>query len=72
MIKFRHLREKMLKSMPPGEHVYDKKISGVTLMIHKQKGKFVTFIDGERLDAYRTQKEAEKMGREFIKQAKGK
>jgi hypothetical protein len=41
-------------------------------MIHKEKGKFVTYIDGERLDAYRTQKEAEKMGREFIKQAKGK
>ena len=40
MIKFRHLREKMLKGMPPGEHVYDKKISGVTLMIHKEKGKF--------------------------------
>ena len=70
-MKFSQLREKMSKGMPPGEHAYDKKISGVTLMIHKEKGKFVTYIDGERLDAYRTQREAEKMGREFIKQAKG-
>ena len=48
MIKFRHLREKMSKGMPPGEHVYDKKINGVTLMIHKEKGKFITYIDNER------------------------
>lgn len=70
-MNFSQLREKISKGMPPGEHAYDKKISGVTLMIHKEKGKFVTYIDGERLDAYRTQREAEKMGREFIKQAKG-
>jgi hypothetical protein len=38
-------------------------------MIHKDKGKFVTYIDNEKLDTYLTQREAEKMGREFIKQA---
>jgi len=69
MIKFRHLREKISKNMPKGDHVFDKKINGVTLMIHKDKGKFVTYIDNEKLDTYLTQREAEKMGREFIKQA---
>jgi hypothetical protein len=32
---------------------------------------FTTYIDNEKLDSYRSQGEAEKMGKEFIKQAKG-
>ena len=31
----------------------------------------VTYIDGDRLDSYRTKKEAEKAASEFIKQYKG-
>ena len=58
--------------MPAGQHVFDTKIGKRELMIHKEKGKFVTYIDMEKLDTYRTQREAEKMGREFIKQYKGK
>ena len=40
-------------------------------MIHKEKGKFVAYIDGDKLDTYRTQREAEKAGMTFIKQYKG-
>ena len=29
MLTFRELREKKLKGMPPGQHVWDKKIKGV-------------------------------------------
>ena len=65
---FSDIREKKMRGMPPGEHVFDTKINRIELMIHKEKGKFVTYIDGDRLDAYRTQKEAEKAGRLFIKQ----
>jgi hypothetical protein len=49
----------------------DKKIGKYHLMIHKDKGVFVVYIDGEKLDSYKSQKEAEKMGSEFIKQYKG-
>ena len=57
--------------MPPGEHVYDKKFGKVELMIHKEKNMFTVYIDREKLDTYKTQKQAEKMGKEFIKQYKG-
>jgi len=72
MLTFNQLVEKMGKRMPAGQHVFDTKIGKRELMIHKEKGKFVTYIDMEKLDTYRTQREAEKMGREFIKQYKGK
>jgi hypothetical protein len=40
-------------------------------VVHKDQNRFVTYVDGDRLDAYRSQKEAEKAGLEFIKQYKG-
>jgi hypothetical protein len=70
MKTFKELREKVQK-MPPGQHIMDKKIGKYHLMIHKDKGVFVVYIDGEKLDSYKSQKEAEKMGSEFIKQYKG-
>lgn len=66
---FAQLREKV--SHPSGKMVFDKKISGVPVMIHKQKNDFVVFIDGDKLDSYSTQAEAEKMAKEFVKQYKG-
>ena len=36
-------------------------------MIHKDLGKFVAYVDGDRLDAYDSQKEAEKAATEFVK-----
>lgn len=57
--------------MPPGEHVADMKIKGVDIMIHKDKGKYIVYIDGDKLDSYATEKEAERMAKEFIKQLKG-
>jgi len=66
---FIEIREKT--KMPPGDHVYDKKIGGSTVMIHKDNKGYVLYIDGEKLDTYKSQKEAEKMGAEFIKQYKG-
>jgi len=56
------------KKMPPGEHVRDFKVDRVSVMIHKDKGKFVAYVDGDRLDAYRSQKEAEKAATQFVKQ----
>ena len=69
MLTFTQLREKMEKGMPPGEHVFDKKVDGKTLMIHKEKGKFCVYIDREKLDTYPTLGMAKKAGTEFIKAA---
>jgi predicted transcriptional regulator len=57
--------------MPPGKHVFGKKIKGIEVMVHADKGKYITYVDGEALDSYRSQKEAEKAGLEFVKQYKG-
>jgi len=67
---FRQLREK-LDRHPSGEMVFNKKIGKMPVMIHKEKAGFVVYIDGDRLDAYKTQREAEKMAKEFVKQYKG-
>lgn len=40
-------------------------------MIHKEKSGFVVYIDGDRLDAYRSQREAEKSAQQFVKNYKG-
>ena len=56
------------KKMPPGDHVSSFKVDRIAVMIHKDKGKFVAYVDGDRLDSYRTQKEAEKAATQFVKQ----
>lgn len=65
---FSQLRE---AKMPPGKHVFDKTVKGVSVMVHFNKGKYITYVDGEALDSYKNQKEAEKAGLEFVKQYKG-
>jgi hypothetical protein len=67
MKTFKSLRESKNK-MPPGEHVFNKKLSGHTVMVHNNKKGFTVYIDGDKLDTYRTQKEAEKMGIAFAKE----
>lgn len=67
---FKDIRE-LAGRHPSGEMVFKKKISGLPVMIHKEKNGFVVYIDGDRLDDYKSQKEAEKMAKEFVKQYKG-
>ena len=69
MKKFKDLRKN--SRMPPGEHVSHTKMGGIDLMIHKDKGKFVVYIDGDKLDTYNSKADAEKFGSQFIKQYKG-
>lgn len=66
MKKFNELRKKM----PPGEHVVDKRIGGIEVMVHKDKGMFVAYVDGDKLDSYRTKREAEKAAETFVKRFK--
>jgi len=62
MKQFKDLREKV---------VYNKKISRIPVKIEKKSNKFIAYVDGDKLDTYTSQKEAEKMAAEFVKQYKG-
>lgn len=66
MKKFKDLNRKM----PPGEHVFDKKIKGVSVMIHKNQNKFDVFIDNDKLDSYPNLATAKKMAMQFVQQYK--
>lgn len=70
MKTFRSLRE-LAGRKPSGQSVFDKKIDSVPVKITKELNGFVVYIDGDRLDSYKTQQQAEKMAKEFIKQYKG-
>jgi len=70
MKTFLELREKLSKGMPPGEHVFDKKINKIELMIHKEKNKFVVYIDRDKFDEFSNLNQAKRAGMEFIKAMK--
>ena len=73
MITFQELREKKIKGMPPGKHVFDTKMKGVSVTIHKKDdGMFCLYLDNEKLDEYPTIARAKKSAEEFVKAAKGK
>lgn len=70
MRTFAQLRE-LTGRKPQGKLVSNKKYGRVQAMVYKERNGFVTYIDGDRLDLYKTQKEAEKAAAEFVKQYKG-
>lgn len=72
MKSFAQLRESLKKGMPPGEHVYDSKVNGYSVMVHKEKNKFVAYIDMEKLDSFNSLNDAKKAAAQFIKMAGGK
>ena len=74
MKTFSQLRERK-SNKPRGDVISDKtlRVKGnrIKVQIRKDMGKFVAYIDGDVLDAYRSQKEAEKAAETFLKQYKG-
>lgn len=69
MKSFVQIREATRKGMPPGEHVYDAKVGKHKVMIHKEKNKFVAYIDMEKLDIFNSLNDAKKAAEQFIKMA---
>ena len=67
----KNILERLSKTRLPGDQVFTKRLGKNHIVIQKVKNAFVVYIDGEMLDSYKTQREAEKMGKEFIKQYKG-
>ena len=72
MKTFLQIREAMKKGMPSGEHVYDAKVGKHNVMVHKEKNKFVAYIDMEKLDTYNSLNDAKKAATDFVKMAGGK
>lgn len=66
MKTFDQLRE-LTGRRPTGQLVLNKKIGRIQIMIYKDRLMFVAYIDGDRLDAYKSKAEAEKAATEFIK-----
>jgi len=71
MKTFKQLRESLTLLESDGPVIWSKKINGVSAKIEKVGTKFKVYIDGDDLDTYNTQKEAESMAMQFIKQYKG-
>lgn len=69
MKSFVQIREATKKGMPPGEHVYDAKVGKHKVMVHKEKNKYVAYIDMEKLDSYNSLNDAKKAAEQFIKMA---
>jgi len=70
MKNFVQIRE-LAGRKPRGQVVFDKRVKPMPVKILKDMGKYVGYIDGDRLDAYKSQKEAEKAIMTFLKQYKG-
>ena len=66
MKSFSSIREATSK----GKVVFKKKINRVDVVITKETGRlpFVVYIDGDKLDAFKNQKDAEKSATETIKE----
>ena len=66
MKSFLQIRESTSK----GKVVFKKKINRIDVVITKDKGRlpFVVYIDGDKLDAFKNQKDAEKSATETIKE----
>lgn len=54
------------KSAPKGNTVMKSKIKGYDVVVNKDKEGFTVYIDGDKLDSYKSKKEAEKMAKSFI------
>jgi hypothetical protein len=65
MKTFQQIRE---AKAPKGEVVFDKKIQKVPVKIVKDKKGFTAYVDGDMLDTFRNQKEAQKAAETIIKE----
>ena len=68
MKTFAQIRE--AKKPVASNTVFSKKILNVPVKINKDGNKFVVIIDGDTLDSYNSQAQAEKMATAFVKQLK--
>tara|TARA_B100000965_G_scaffold352583_1_gene327865 strand:+ start:659 stop:862 length:204 start_codon:yes stop_codon:yes gene_type:complete len=51
--------------------VVSKKIGKIKMSVMKEPKGFTVYVDGDKIDTYKSQREAEKAGTTFIKQYRG-
>lgn len=70
MKTYKELLAELAGRKPKGDVVFDKKVKRIPVMITKEKGSmpFVVYIDGDRLDAFKSQKDAEKSAMKVVKE----
>lgn len=61
-MNFQQLTEKLNES----NVVYSKKINRIPVEIRKVGSKFETYVDGDKLDTYKSEKQAIAMAKQFI------
>lgn len=66
MKTFGQIRE-LTGRKPTGQLMVNKKIGRIQIMVYKDRNQYVAYVDGDRLDAYKSKGEAEKAATEFIK-----
>jgi len=66
MKTFGQIRE-LTGRKPEGQLMVNKKLGRIQIMVYKERNGFVAYVDGDRLDRYRSKAEAEKAATEFIK-----
>jgi hypothetical protein len=69
MKSFTQLRE-LTGRKPEGKPLVDKRVGRVKIKVHKERNGYVAYVDGDRLDSYRSKNEAEKAATEFVKALK--
>ena len=66
MKTFTQLRE-LTGRKPEGKPLVDKRVGRIKIKVHKERNGYVAYVDGDRLDSYRSKNEAEKAATEFVK-----
>jgi len=66
MKTFAQIRE-LSGRKPTGKKVTSQKIGKIKVEVYKEPSGFVAYVDGDRLDRYKNEKEAMKAAQEFIK-----
>ena len=66
MKTFQQIRE-LAGRKPSGKVVASKKIGKIKIEVYKEPSGFVAYVDGDRLDSYKNEKEAVKAAEEFAK-----
>ena len=69
MKNFTQLRE-LTGRKPEGKPLVDKRVGRIKIKVHKERNGYVAYVDGDRLDSYRSKSEAEKAATEFVKALK--
>ena len=70
VLNFKDMVGKLNEAARKSNIVFKASLKGTIVEIEKKGSKFTVLIDGEELDSYNSQKEAETMANKFVKQYK--